>query len=144
VKWINNYLLAQYKDGGRGPHEWDCWGLTRHVRHEHLGQQLLPSYGNLRNSDPKAFTKAYDAEAALMEECDAEIGAIAAVMHGALCTHVAVVVEVDGRLSILEINPNTGARRLSIPEFERIYLKVRYHHDRNLSESTGGGAIGAS
>lgn len=134
MMWINRYLMARYKDGGRGPHEWDCWGLIRHVRHEHLGRRLLPAFGELRNTDPRGFTRAYEAEASVMEECAPEVGAIAAVLRGSLCIHVAVVVEVDGRLGALEINPKTGVRRLSIPEFERAYLKVRYYRDRAISQ----------
>ncbi|MNO61366.1 hypothetical protein D3C76_520130 [compost metagenome] len=132
MTWLNSYLLARYKDGGRGPHEWDCWGLARHVRHEHLGKHLLPSFGDLRNTDPKGFTRAYAAEASTMEQCAPEVGAIAAVLHGALCVHVAVIIEVDGRLNALEINPKTGARRLTIPEFEGAYLKVCYYRDRDI------------
>ncbi|MCY1421578.1 hypothetical protein D9M71_372380 [compost metagenome] len=67
-----------------------------------------------------------------MEQCAPEVGAIAAVLHGALCVHVAVIIEVDGRLNALEINPKTGARRLTIPEFEGAYLKVCYYRDRDI------------
>jgi len=132
MNWLNNYLLARYKDGGRGPHEFDCWGLSRHVRHEHLGKRLLASLGDLRKTDPKGCFRAFAAEASVMEACAPEVGAIAAVLHGALCTHVAVVIEADGHLSALEINPQTGVRRMTIPEFERAYLKVKYYRDRDI------------
>lgn len=136
MTWINRYMMARYKEGGRGPWEWDCWGLVRHIRHEHFGLRLLASFGDIRKTDARKCTRAYESEISIMEECSPEPGAIAGVLHGALCTHVAVVVEVDGRMSALEINHKTGVRRLSIPEFERVYLKVKYYRDRDISVPT--------
>lgn len=128
---LSKYLSATYEDGARGPDRYDCWGLVRAVRHELLGLPLLPSFGAVRNTMPAAFTRAYEEQAALMEECEPEPGAIAAVFRGRIVIHVAVVIEVDGALAVLEIrNDRTSARWLRIPDFESRYLRVIYYRDK--------------
>jgi len=130
MEWINWYLdNAVYVDGGRGPILFDCWGLTRIVRAEHLGKRLLPSYGHLRNTKPRQFTRAYGAESKLMEECAAEHGAIAAVMIGSICVHVALVIQIGDQLRVLEINPQRGARFLPLSQWQRDHVRVTFHRD---------------
>lgn len=129
--WVNKYLACRYVDGGRGPVEFDCWGLVRQVRADELGFALLPSYGDLRNSNPKDFTRAYRKESAKMEECRAEHGAIAAVLIGKICSHVAVVIDIGGELNILEINPVRGPRKLPLRQWLRDHLTVTYHRDKH-------------
>ena len=128
---LEHYLNATYEDGARGPDRYDCWGLVRAARHELLGLPLLPSFGAVRNTMPAAFTRAYERQAALMEECQPELGAVAAVFRGRIVIHVAVVIEVDGALAVLEIrNDRTSARWLRIPDFESHYLRVIYYRDK--------------
>jgi len=130
MSWINGYIAkAKYLDGGRGPIQYDCWGLVREARHLHCGMRLLPSWGEIRNTQPKAFTKAYRAEAESMTECGPEHGAIAAVFIGELCVHVALVVEDKGRLWVLEINPKKGVNVSRVVDFEAQYLRVVYYRD---------------
>lgn len=130
MSWINDYLSnAVYVDGGRGPIEYDCWGLVREVRAKHMGLSELPVYGELRNDSPRLFTKAYRAEAAKLKECQPEHGAIAAVMIGEVCTHVAVVIESAGDLWILEVNPEKGARRLRLAAWLQDHTRVTFHND---------------
>lgn len=127
--WINDYLSSVYVDGGREIGALDCYGLARLVRHHHCGKRLLPSFGLIRNTQPKEFTLAYQEEAKNMQQCEPENGAIAAVFRGALCIHVAVIIEVDNELQALEINPKKGARLMRIPDFESQYLRVAYYRD---------------
>ena len=127
--WINDYLSSVYVDGGREIGTLDCYGLARLVRHYHCGKRLLPSFGLIRNTQPKEFTLAYQEEAKNMQQCEPENGAIAAVFRGALCIHVAVIIEVDNELHALEINPKKGARLMRIPDFESQYLRVAYYRD---------------
>jgi hypothetical protein len=130
MNWINHYLQnAVYVDGGRGPTQYDCWGLVREARDQHLGLSQLPLYGELRNTDPRSFTKAYRAEAGKLRECKAEHGAIAAVMVGEICVHVALVLDIDGELFILEINPEKSARRVRLTAWLRDHVRVTFHND---------------
>lgn len=130
MSWINDCLdNAVYVDGGRGPLEYDCWGLVREVRALHLDRKALPVYGELRNDNPRAFTKAYRAESAKLHQCEPRHGAIAAVMIGNTCAHVAVVLELDGELWILEINPEKGPRKVRLESWLRDHLQVTFHDD---------------
>ena len=138
---LDKYLDASYEDGGRSPARLDCWGLARLVRHEVYGLPLLPSWGFVRNTMPKEFTRAVMEGAAAMERCQPEVGAIACVWRGAICIHVAVIVDVGGRLFGMEMKP-TGATIKSLRRFEDQYLKVSYHRDRILPEQAGGQSSG--
>lgn len=130
MTWLNDLLdNAVYVDGGRGPVEYDCWGLVREVRAKHLGRPELPPYGELRNDNPRAFTKAYRSESAKLTECQARHGAIAAVMIGEVCAHVAVVLEFSGELWILEINPEKSARKVRLEPWLRDHVRVTFHDD---------------
>lgn len=130
---IEKYLTAPYKDGGRGPIAFDCWGLCIAVRHAVFGLPLLPSLGAVGKDKLKANTSAYNDLRQGMEECAPEPGAIAAVFRGVLCLHVGVVLESAGRLRVLDTNPG-GACLRTTGEFEAAYPKVVYYRDRILSE----------
>lgn len=130
MNWIDHYLLqAVYVDGGRGPLAYDCWGLVREARHVHLGLSQLPVYGELRNDDPRSFTKAYRAEAATLRECGPEHGAIAAVMVGEVCVHVALVLCIADEMWVLEINPEKAARLVRLYAWLDTHLRVTFHND---------------
>lgn len=130
---FDEYLNATYEDGGRGPARFDCWGMTRLVRHEVYGLPLLPSWGYVRSNMPKEFTRAVNLEASAMERCEPEVGAIACVWRGDICIHVALIVEVEGRLHSLEMKAS-GATIKPLRRFQDQYLKVSYHRDRILPE----------
>lgn len=141
MDWVKRYLKLRYEDGARGPEAIDCWGLCREARAIHCGKRLLPEFGALRNTNPRAFTRAYESEAALMEPCEPEHGAIAAVLHGKVCVHVALVLENAGELWILEINPVRGPRFMRHNTWARDHLTVTYHrdaHDQGLPEQADG------
>lgn len=130
-QWIRQYLNARYQDGARGPYVWDCWGLVRHVRHAHMGCRLLPSFGEVRSTMAKAFTQAYRQEAEGMEKCEPEAGAIACVMRGPLCIHVGLVVEVDGRLGVLEVSPKVNCRWLPLERWKADHNRVEFYRDKS-------------
>jgi len=128
--WVNAYLFARYVDGARGEGgAFDCWGLAREVRHEIYGKRLLPSWGHIRNTMPRAFTDAYTEQAKELEECPPEPGALAMVFTGRLMLHVGVVVELEGRLAVLDISAQHGPRWQRIPAFEAPFSKVVYYRD---------------
>ena len=130
MDFVNKYLGCSYEDGARGPDKHDCWSLVRTVRHFELGLRLLPEYGSLRNTDPREFTRAYEEESSCMERCEPEHGAIAAVMIGRICTHVALVIDSPDGLRILEINPARGPRCMPLHKWLRDHSTVTFHRDR--------------
>ena len=142
---LEQYLFARYVDGGRGEvvggvREYDCWGLALAVRQELLGLPPLPDAGVISRHRLRESAKSYRVYAELLPEGSAIPGAIAAVMSGELCTHVGVVLELDGMLAVLEINPHSGCRWLRVADFERAYYRVKYHADRDLREQVCGRA----
>lgn len=132
--WLAKYQRMVYEDGARGPDRIDCWGLCREVRYLICGKRLLPSWGHVRKTMPREFTRAYTVESEAMRVCGPEIGAIAAVFRGKICVHVGVVVELEGALAVLEMNPKKGAGWMRPHDFERQYLKVVYYNDSDIPE----------
>lgn len=130
---IERYLSTAYADGGRGPRVYDCWGLVRAVRHELFGLPLLPSYGAISPDDKRALTEACNAEAVNFAEGPPVPGAIVTAWRGRLCVHVGVCVVLDGRPGVLDTGRATGPRWQPVNVFRRQFLKVVFHHDRDLS-----------
>lgn len=130
---FRRYRRWVYEDGARGPDRIDCWGLVREVRHD-MGYPWLPSFSECRNTDPRGFTRAYEQQAAHMEVGPPEHGAIAAAFRGRICVHVGIVVEVDSRLTVLDINPGRGVGREPIPDFEARFFEVLYYRDSHIPQ----------
>lgn len=130
---VEKYLRAPYLDGGRTFDGLDCWGSLLLVRAE-LGCRPLPSLGGVTRHTVRTMGSRYSEVSSGLEVCEPEPGAIAAVFRGALFVHVGVVVEIDGRLAVLETNPASGARWLRVPEFLSFYYKVIFYRDSNLPE----------
>lgn len=128
---INHYMLnARYLKGGRGPVFFDCWGLVREVRHRVCGMALLPEWGAVGFDCPRANTLAYHQKVGEMRLCERpEPGSIAVAFRGRVCEHVGVVLEVDGRLCVMDINPGGRPRRISVARFEASFQEVRYYND---------------
>lgn len=123
---IERYLETRYKDGGRGPDEYDCHGLVRAVRHELFGKPLLPSYGAISPQDKRSMTRIAAAEAAALAPCGPQPGAVAICFQRQLCLHVGIVVELDGRIGVLEAHHTRGVGWRPIRSFEREYQRVEY------------------
>lgn len=130
--FLNELLItAKYKDGGRGPLFYDCWGLTRYARSELYNLPLLPSYGHISADDKRKLTKACAEviRSHVFEWCDPWPSAIATVWQGGACTHIALVIEREGQLAVLEINKGSGIRIVALDEFQRLYSDVRFYND---------------
>jgi cell wall-associated NlpC family hydrolase len=48
--WAGHYVGKPFRDGGRGPDAYDCWGLVRAVYRDVLGIDL-PAYGEISAAD---------------------------------------------------------------------------------------------
>lgn len=127
---IDRFLNTTYKPRGRGPHEYDCWGLVRAVRHELFDKPLLPSFDSVDPLDKKMLTKCYRIvyNGGVFSD-DKKAGAIATAWWGKLCVHVGVLVEVDGRLWVLETDEPTGPVLTNVSRFESRYGKIVYYDD---------------
>lgn len=130
---LDDLLNVPYVADGRSQHGADCYGLTRLARVHLFGKPWMPMYGNVMGSDKSALTKAVQEESANYRECRPHAGAIAIAWRGSLCTHIAIVVEVDGKPMILETNEpgkaDHGPRLVGIRPFEQRFLRVIYYDD---------------
>lgn len=130
---FRRYRAWVYEDGARGPQRIDCWGLVREVRHD-MGHPWLPSFAECRHTDPRGFTRAYETQAREMQTGPAAVASIAAAFRGRICVHVGIVVGIDSRLMVLDINPGRGVGVESLADFEARYAEVLYYHDKSLPE----------
>ena len=128
---INKYLQTRYVKGGRGPVDFDCWGIVRLARHELFGLPLLPSFDGISPDDKPALTKACLAvrDSKGFEPVLPQDGAIATAWRARLCVHVGLVVEADSRLWVLETDEATGPCLTDLGKFESRYTKVIYYAD---------------
>ena len=130
---LDDLLQVPYVADGRSQQGADCYGLTRLARVHLFGKPWMPNHGSVTGSDKEALTDAVYQEAANYRSCRAHPGAIATAWRGDLCTHIAIVVQVDGKPMILETNEpgkaNHGPRLVGIRPFEQRFLRVIYYDD---------------
>lgn len=130
---LDDLLSVPYVANGRLPEGADCYGLTRLARVHLFGKPWMPEHGAVEGSNKRALTSALMAEAANYQVTKPAPGVIATAWRGRLCTHIAIVVEIDGRLMILETKePGQGNHRprlVNLKHFERRFLKVVYYDD---------------
>lgn len=60
MTWWHEYIGAPFRDGARGPDEYDCWGLVVAVYRHHL-DIALPDYGEISAADMIAVARAMNA-----------------------------------------------------------------------------------
>ncbi len=130
---LEDLMSVPYEPNGRSKEGADCYGLVRMARVYLFGKPWMKSYTSVEGSDKQAMTNAMQKEAQSMRKVSARPGAIAAAWRGNLCTHIAIVVDVDGRRMILETDEpnvtNHGPRLVDIRYFEQRFLKVDYYDD---------------
>lgn len=130
---IEKYLSVPHVTGGRSMDGMDCWSLCLFIRRE-LGLPELPDLGHVGPTDAKGMKEGYRHTVSYLKECSPKVGALAAVFRGLAFIHVGVVVDIDGRLAVVETNPKTGVRWLRISAFESQYAKVVFYCDRDFPE----------
>lgn len=129
---MDKFLKTRYLRGGRGPVEYDCYGLVRHARTELFGRSLLPLLSDVLPGDARAITNAHAQVYASGEfrESPVRPGAIAEGWVASLCVHVGIVVEVDGRLMVLETDEPTGPCLTPINRFKTRFTRVLFFDDQ--------------
>lgn len=126
---LNDFLQTEYKDFGRGPNEFDCWGMTISARQELFSRPPLPLHKNISPDDKNALTIAALSvrDDGGFKECEIKAGAIATAWSGSLCLHIGLVIEADGRYWILETNRKKGPSLTSVRRFSERFSKVIYY-----------------
>jgi len=120
---LEKYLDVVWVSGGRQFPELDCYGVVNEVRRD-LG---LPPWdehpGATREDLPELAT------AAALQHAGSDLveGAVAFCYAGSVVTHVAVLVDVEGRMSALECNDGRNVTVLPVGRFERRFNRVEYY-----------------
>lgn len=126
-----DYLTARYKDGARGEDGYyDCWGLTRDVRHFVYGKPRLLEFAGANRFTPITLAKAANKQTAQLEPLlKPVVGAVIGVYKKDICHHVAVAVENNGKIEVLDINPQTGVRLSTLKDFTARFYghEVRFY-----------------
>lgn len=132
---VEKYLFKPYVKGGRAFDGFDCWGLVLLVREE-LGLPPLDADSEANKDNPLAMQRLYRQIVSGPLELTAEVrpGTVAAVFRAQVLVHVAVAVEIDGRMALLETNPGSGVRWLYLDRFRQTYYKAAFYRDRSLPE----------
>lgn len=125
---VSDYLRSTYRRGGRGPKEFDCWGLVRDAHHRLFGRDIMPSFSEDENYVVKNRTGAAHALFDVVKTYDVPMreGAIAEAWVGSLFLHVGIVVRVSGRLFILETDTPNGPTLTKPSVFAARYSRVRF------------------
>lgn len=128
---LDDLLAVPYVADGREPAGADCYGLTRLARAHLFGKPWMPLHGAIEGHNKRALTGAVMQEAEGYQPCRPHPGAIATAWRGKLCTHIAIVVAIDGRPMILETDEpgkgSHGPRIVGLKLFESRFLRVVYY-----------------
>jgi len=117
------FLKCEYLEGGRDFPLYDCYGIVIAVRAA-MGLSPLPPYESIRKGP--GMHEAVTAEIPNYAPCEPQQGAIAVCWHGPLARHIGIVVELDGVLRVLEINPRKNVTLSTLAVFERRFRRVEY------------------
>lgn len=131
---LDTYIDTEYQDGARGPHVFDCWGLTRDILLKGgIPKNIVPSFGQCRAANKQQMTKHYhDIKHFYSPESQPREASIVAAKCGRLLVHVGFVVPDGSQLAVLHTTQQFGGHTTPIHFFERQYSKVEYYHADNF------------
>lgn len=129
---ISDYMHYTYVRDARGEDgkTIDCWGLVRLVWERELGKPQLPLFSGVMN--PKEFTRYYEDAKSGFTGCEPSHGVIAACFQSRLCTHVGIVLEIDGQLRVLDINENQPVAHHPLRKFCQKFTTVIFYDYKDL------------
>ena len=135
---LAHYLQTRYVRGGRGPVDYDCWGLVRDARVALFGKPLLPLLADTQPGNVHSITRAVAGVSAMhrLVPVPANPGAIATAWCASLCVHVGLVVLADGQLRILETDDPGGPSLTAINKFQARYTRVLFYDDQDLPQQS--------
>jgi len=136
---LNNYLDVPYVDNGRDLTGFDCWGQTRHIAHHFHKLPLFTSFGHVHPDDKSTLHSCFEEIAHLFTSCSPKEKSIACGFRGGNLVHMGTCVFVDGELQIIHTSRKSGPAIISIEQFKRLFLRVRfyeYNTDQGLSKQT--------
>jgi len=135
VDFVSTLIGKPYVNGGRGPHEFDCWGLVSHFYKERLGIELKQFAGFDANDTllcSRAFENAAQSKRWIQLE-EPEAGCVVAMSKSNRLHHVGVWLEIDGGLCLHALDGSQvvahNLHRLKQEHFSKILF---FRYDKNL------------
>ncbi|UTV30155.1 hypothetical protein [Photobacterium atrarenae] len=129
---IDSYLESSFKDGGRGPAFFDCWGMGRDIQLKTgVPAQFVPSFGAVGAQDKRQMTTLYQDVSRSFDVVPPRPLAIACGFVGQLLWHIGTVVPNGSQLEILHTSASFGPHLSPIHIFERQFLRVEYRYAAN-------------
>lgn len=129
---IHSYLKVPYTIGGRSMTGLDCWGLVLQIRRD-LGLPELAECSEAVRGNPLEMQRRFkEVSDGLEETAGIDVGTIAAVFKSHVIVHVALALEIEGRLAFIETNPAGGVRWMWADRFLKTYYKVKFYRDRDF------------
>lgn len=120
---LEDFLQVEWVSGGRDFPRLDCYGVVNEVR-KRLGLPLWDDYAGVERDQLAEL-----AQQATLTHSGSDLveGAVAFCYEGSAVTHVAVLVESDGRMCALECNEGRNVTVLPVSRFERRFQRVEYY-----------------
>lgn len=125
VQWYLENI--RYADGGRGPIECDCYGMARLVRHHVYGLPLLPEYAGVDPTDKADAAPKLRQVVSSMSPCGEVASAFVLAYTGTIGGHCAVLVEMDGRMGVLECDTHIDARWTPLRKWRRLWSRLEFY-----------------
>lgn len=131
---ISDYMHYRYVRDARGEdgETIDCWGLVRLVWENEIGKPALPMFSGTMN--PREQTRHYQElnDYGIFGGCEPKHGAIAACFQSRLCTHVGIVLDIDGVLWVMDINEGSPVSLHPLRKFCQKFTQVIFYDNQNL------------
>lgn len=123
AQFVNSLTGLLWREGAQGPHEFDCWGLQRHVQRELFGREL-PAAGitPAQVNDLRTVVRAIESHPARAEWTEVAApadGDLVTMAHHQYPSHIGGFLALD-RGGILHTTKETG---VSFDAFPALRLK---------------------
>ncbi|MBX9877640.1 MAG: C40 family peptidase [Candidatus Obscuribacterales bacterium] len=107
-KWVEQYVGLEYKDCGRGPEAFDCWGLVRQILKDQFNVDV-PAYLYETSQDRKIVGPLIEDESKAYQPVEAgkeQLGDLVVLKLGNLPFHIGMVV---GKGLLVHAMPETNS-----------------------------------
>lgn len=133
LHWSTPYVGLPWRDRGRGPEGWDCWGLVRLVYDERLGI-ALPSYdeaypSSVEGAEIERLIGRRREDGPWVEVSDPEPFDVILFRQGRHDSHVGLVVDRTHMLHMMEAG-QSRIERFDTPQWSRRFQGFARHASR--------------
>lgn len=127
--FIDRYLETIFVDGGRGPTEFDCWGMAREVQIvTGVNPATLPAFGAVSASDKAGMTAAFHELSASFPIARIQPLSLALGFKGNRLWHIGTVIPDGSQLAVLHTSASFGPHITPLSYFDRSFTRTEYRY----------------